>query len=71
MITLMLLRQKLYCARKMDVKINKEFERKYERTADGTEELLSSAICFSRGSSAMHNSKFWHYLYFKLLSLPV
>ena len=31
----------------------------------------SSAICFSRGSSAMHNSKFWHYLYFKLLGLPV
>ena len=46
---MMLLRQKLYCARKMDVKINKEFEWKYERTADGTEELLVVVLFVSPG----------------------
>jgi len=71
MITLMLLRQKLYCARKMDVKINKEFERKYERTADGTEELLVVEIFVSPGILVRCVIQNFGIMYFKILSLPV
>jgi len=67
----MLLRQKLYCARKMDVKINKEFEWKYERTADGTEELLVVEIFVSPGILVRCVIQNFGIMYFKILSLPV
>ena len=68
----MLLRQKLYCcARKMDVKINKEFERKYERTADGTEELLVVVLFVSPGILVRCVIQNFGIMYFKILSLPV